>query len=458
MDKGRIIRLIIFDIDGILTDGNVSIDEFGYERKSYSLTEIDALNDLRRVGYKIAAITGEDKPIVVVYRKLVPWDVFLHGCKDKAAGVRRLEEHFVLDASAICYIGDGKYDVPAIRYAGLGVAPANAIEEAKEAADVVLDGVGGKNCINELRRMLHGLKMQEEGSTVVASKGHKDKEANFDERTAMDKFKISNRVVVITGGAGLMGYNHAEAVLSGGGIPVLLDISEDALAFAKQRLLERFSAGEVETYRTDITDRAALENVRDELLEKYDHIDALINNAANNPKMEGKAKNMGAITFENFPLSMWEADIAVGLIGSLLCSQVFGAQMAKQGRGVILNISSDLGVIAPDQRIYRKPGLRDEEQTVKPVTYSVIKHGLIGLTKYVATYWAEKGVRCNALCPAGIENGQDEGFIRKLTNLIPMGRMASKDEYQSTVIYMISDASAYMTGATVIVDGGRTCW
>ena len=167
---------------------------------------------------------------------------------------------------------------------------------------------------------------------------------------------------------------------------------------------------------------------------------------------------MGATSFEAFPLSLWQDDIAVGLTGSLLCSQVFGVQMARQGKGVILNISSDLGVIAPDQRIYRKEGLREEEQTVKPVTYSVIKHGLIGLTKYIATYWAEKGVRCNALCPAGIENGQDAAFIRKLTNLVPMGRMATKDEYQSTVLYMVSDASAYMTGATVIVDGGRTCW
>lgn len=275
---------------------------------------------------------------------------------------------------------------------------------------------------------------------------------------ALNRFRIPGRICIITGGAGLMGYNHSEAVLSGGGIPVLLDISEDALAFAKDRLLEKFPKSEIVTYRTDITNREALEVVRDELLEKYGHIDALINNAANNPKMEGNAKNMGAITFENFPPSMWAADIAVGLTGSLLCSQVFGAQMAKQKSGVILNISSDLGVIAPDQRIYRKPGLPDEEQTVKPVTYSVIKHGLIGMTKYIATYWAEKGVRCNALCPAGIENGQDKEFIGRLTNLVPMGRMASKNEYQSTVLYMISDASAYMTGATVIVDGGRTCW
>lgn len=141
-----------------------------------------------------------------------------------------------------------------------------------------------------------------------------------------------------------------------------------------------------------------------------------------------------------------------------MCSQVFGSIMAKQNKGVILNISSDLGIIAPDQRIYRKDGLKEEEQMVKPVTYSVIKHGILGLTKYLATYWAQKGVRANSLCPAGVFNNQNEDFLGKLTNLIPMGRMADSDEYKGTILYLVSDASSYMTGATVIVDGGRTCW
>jgi NAD(P)-dependent dehydrogenase (short-subunit alcohol dehydrogenase family) len=167
---------------------------------------------------------------------------------------------------------------------------------------------------------------------------------------------------------------------------------------------------------------------------------------------------MKPIQFENFPVEMWMDDITVGLTGALICSQVYGGEMARQGSGVILNISSDLGVIAPDQRIYRKGGLKEDEQSVKPVTYSVIKHGLIGLTKYLATYWAAHGVRANAICPGGIYAGQNEEFLQKLTNLIPMGRMADKDEYKSTVLYMISDASSYMTGSTVIIDGGRTCW
>ncbi len=273
-----------------------------------------------------------------------------------------------------------------------------------------------------------------------------------------EKFMIKNKVCIITGGAGLMADSHARAVLSGGGVAVLLDIAEKGLNEEKTRLLDEFENAAVETVVADITDRTQLETVRARIVDKYKHIDILINNAANNPKMEGKASNMGAIRFDNLPLEIWDQDIAVGLTGAFLCAQVFGKQMEEQGKGVILNISSDLGVIAPDQRIYRKDGMPDEEQTVKPVTYSVIKHGLIGLTKYLATYWADKGIRCNAICPAGIENGQDEGFIKKLTNLVPMGRMAAKDEYQGTVLYMISDASAYMTGSTVIIDGGRTCW
>ena len=258
-----------------------------------------------------------------------------------------------------------------------------------------------------------------------------------------------------------MADSHARAVLSGGGIPCLVDISTEKLQEEKQRLIDLFQDAIVETFVADITDRTQLETVRDVILKKYGHIDVLINNAANNPKVEKtneNSQNMGAIRFDNLPLDIWNADIAVGITGAFLCSQVFGKQMEEQGSGVILNISSDLGIIAPDQRIYRKDGLPDGQQTVKPVTYSVIKHGLIGLTKYLATYWADKGIRCNALCPAGIENGQDPEFISKLTNLVPMRRMARKDEYQATVLYMISDASAYMTGSTVIVDGGRTCW
>lgn len=274
----------------------------------------------------------------------------------------------------------------------------------------------------------------------------------------IDKYMIKDKICIITGGAGLLGRQHAEAVIEGKGIPVLLDVWQEGLLNAKHELKGKFQGANVEQYCIDIKKIDDLVKIKDMILTKYGHIDILINNAANNPKVEDKQKNFGNIRFDNFPLDTWQDDISVGLTGAFLCSQVFGKVMEKQKSGVILNISSDLGVIAPDQRIYRKEGIAEEEQTIKPVTYSVIKHGMIGLTKYLATYWADKGIRTNAICPGGIYNGQDEEFLKKLTNLIPMGRMANKDEYKATVLYLISDASSYMTGSTVIVDGGRTCW
>ncbi len=274
----------------------------------------------------------------------------------------------------------------------------------------------------------------------------------------LEQYKIKDKVVVITGGAGLIGRKHTEAVLEGEGIPVLLDIFETPLAKAKEEMLAKYPGSAIETYVADITDRASLETVRDELLAKYGHIDGLINNAANNPKMEGGSKNMGAIQFHNLPLSMWQDDMNVGLTGAFLCCQVFGYEMEKQRSGVIINISSDYGIISPNQNIYRKEGVAEEDQTIKPVSYSVVKHGIMGLTKYLATYWGKKGVRVNTLCPASLENGQDPDFIQKLSELVPMGRMSRPDEYPATVLYMLSDASSYMTGATVVLDGGRTVW
>ena len=254
----------------------------------------------------------------------------------------------------------------------------------------------------------------------------------------LDKFNLNGRVCIITGGEGLLGKKHAEAVKDAGGIPISLDIK-----------------GEPD-FKVDITDKKALEEVREKILKRYDRIDVLINNAANNPKMEDAQTNW--TRFENFPEKIWDDDLNVSLKGALFCSQAFGNYMAEQGKGVILNISSDLGVIAPDQRIYRKEGLKEKEQAVKPVTYSVVKHGLIGLTKYLATYWAKQGVRVNAICPGGVFNQQDEEFVKNLVNLIPMGRMADQDEYKAVILFLISDASSYMTGSTVVIDGGRTCW
>lgn len=236
----------------------------------------------------------------------------------------------------------------------------------------------------------------------------------------IESFRIDGRTVVITGGAGFLGKKHAEAVLDGGGIPILLDISEAALTRAVHELQTEYKGSTVECYRADITDKGETENVCDDILRKYGRIDALINNAANNPKMSGETSDTEYTHFEDFPAAAWESDIAVGLTGAFFCAQVFGGAMAARGKGSIVHISSDLGVVAPDQRIYGG--------AIKPATYSVVKHGLIGLSKYLATYWANRGVRSNALCPGGIYNGQDDAFLAKLTDLIPLGRMANRDE------------------------------
>lgn len=269
-------------------------------------------------------------------------------------------------------------------------------------------------------------------------------------------FDLTGRVAIITGGAGLLGIQHAEAIAGAGGIPVLLDVVGEVAERRAAALSQRFNVPAT-GLETDITSPERVREALDAVLARYDRVDILINNAANNPKMEAGSGSAWS-RLENFPLDLWQNDIAVGLTGAFLCSQVFGTEMARRGKGVILNIASDLAVIAPDQRIYRQPDLGEDEQPVKPVTYSVVKTALIGLTRYLATYWADRGVRANAISPAGVANGQPEEFVTKLRNLIPLDRMAAVDEYQGAVLFLCSDASAYMTGTNLVMDGGRSVW
>ena len=269
-------------------------------------------------------------------------------------------------------------------------------------------------------------------------------------------FRLDGRVAVITGGAGLLGYQHAATIAGLGGLPVLLDINADGLTGNVARLTEETGC-EAQALVADITDLEAVIKAFEQLMGTHGRVDILINNAARNPKVESVG-NKDFSRLEHFPWEQWQLDLDVGLGGAFNCAKVFGAQMARHGSGVIINIASDFGVIAPDQRLYRLEGREPEQQPVKPVTYSVVKHGLIGLTKYLATYWCEQGVRCNALSPGGVYAGQNDVFVSKLAQLIPLGRMAEADEYRGAIAFLCSDASAYMNGANLVIDGGRSAW
>lgn len=269
-------------------------------------------------------------------------------------------------------------------------------------------------------------------------------------------FSLKSKVAIITGGGGLLGEMHAEAIAEAGGIPVLADINEER-AKEKAKAVSGKYASDAMGLACDITDKRSVSILLKTVLELYGRVDILVNNAANDPKVAPGADDSWS-RFENFSLDAWNADYAVGLTGAFLCSQVIGTEMAAKGKGVILNIASDLGVIAPDQRLYMKEGRPPDKQPVKPVTYSVVKHGLIGLTKYLATYWADKNIRVNSMSPGGVYTGQPDEFLKRIEERIPMRRMARKDEYKGALVFLVSDASSYMTGANVIVDGGRTVW
>lgn len=271
------------------------------------------------------------------------------------------------------------------------------------------------------------------------------------------KFDISGRCAVITGGAGLLGVAHAKALLDIGATVVLTDISDQELVSAASALSGSFPDQSVYTFTMDVTSESSILQTADKILGLGLRADILINNAAINPTANSLSGKVRTTRLENFSLDRWNLEVNVGLTGAFLCSKVFGTSMASDDKGgVILNIASDLSVIAPDQNLYRQEGLADDLQAVKPVTYSVVKTGLIGLTRYLSSYWASNGVRANALSPGGVHVDQDQEFVTRLEQLIPLGRMAQPDEYMGAIQFLCSDASSYMNGQNIVMDGGRS--
>lgn len=273
-------------------------------------------------------------------------------------------------------------------------------------------------------------------------------------------FDLTGRVAVITGGTGLLGRRHANILAAAGANIALLDLPGTGCADVAANLSDRHGADCIGV-TADITIAGEIEREHLKIMKRFGRVDILINNAANNPQI-GKHANAhssdGASSrLENLSVESWETDLRVGLTGAFLCSRLFGGEMVRAGRGVIVNVASDLALIAPDQRLYRVDGLKPEDQPVKSVTYSVVKSGLLGLTRYLASYWAEAGIRVNSISPGGVLNGQSDDFLQRVRQLIPLGRMAQPDEYEGAILFLCSDASSYMTGSNLVIDGGRTC-
>ena len=255
------------------------------------------------------------------------------------------------------------------------------------------------------------------------------------------------KTVLLTGGSGFLGSNLVSLLLERHYRVIVLDIKYNQY-FDKFADLDQF-----EFVNIDITDEGAISALFHRFLDDGKSVDVLINNAAINPSDVNDAAGFSRL--ENFDLDQWNLELKVGLTAAFLLAKYFGRIIKKSSDGVILNVSSDLGIIAPNQKLYARSDT--DVQPVKPVTYSVVKTGLIGLTKYFATYW-NPSVRSIAICPGGIENNQNEEFIARVSELIPMGRMAKVEEICEVIEFLISDKSRYMNGSVVTVDGGRTAW
>ena len=269
----------------------------------------------------------------------------------------------------------------------------------------------------------------------------------------MNPFSLLNKTVVITGAAGLLAKQYIDVILKNDGSLVLIDINFKKLKEIK-RSFQNSLKRKIHIFKGDVTKESNIQNISKSLNRKKIKVNVLINNAAVAYKLDKRHKSISKkVKLENFSHKIWKKDLDVSLLGSLNCIKIFGSEMAKNKYGIILNIASDLSLIAPDNRIYNSGKKID---FVKPVSYSVSKHGIIGLTKYVAVYWANKNIRCNAIAPGGIYNDQPKNFLNKIKKIIPMGRLAKKDEYESTILYLISDASSYMNGSVLTIDGGRT--
>jgi NAD(P)-dependent dehydrogenase (short-subunit alcohol dehydrogenase family) len=260
-------------------------------------------------------------------------------------------------------------------------------------------------------------------------------------------FSLDGRTAVVTGGLGQLGQQFAAALLDSGARVAVLDTRPGPPGTDRCLYLE-----------ADVTDRASLERAASRVESTFGPAHILVNNAALDSPPDAPASANGP--FEQFPVEIWRRTIDVNVTGVFLCCQVFGGRMAAAGRGSIVNVASIYGLISPDQRIYEYRRREGSEGVpfYKPAAYATSKSALLNLSRYLATYWAPRGVRVNTVTFAGVFNNQDPEFLAEYTRRVPLGRMARADEYNGAILFLASDASSYMTGANLVLDGGYTAW
>jgi 2-deoxy-D-gluconate 3-dehydrogenase len=269
----------------------------------------------------------------------------------------------------------------------------------------------------------------------------------------LDNFRLNGRVAIVTGGVGLLGKEFTKTLAQSGASVIVGDIDQSAA----EEMIESlpFENLKVEFFPLDVTDPTSIESMSEFIKSKFGQIDILVNSAALDPKFDPEHEEEQTNKFEDFSLSAWTEAIDVNLTGMFLVTQAVARVMATHGEGSIINICSTYGLVAPDQRIYQRLG---EPARFKPVYYSATKAGVLGFTRYLAAYYAGTKIRVNALSPGGVYAGHDDEFVEAYSARTILGRMAREDEMNGALLFLASDASSYMTGTNLVVDGGWTAW